>query len=162
MIRKIGSAGLNKRGSRASTTLIRVFTVIACVSIVGPGLFVALQAAGLTRGVAVAATAALVLVAALLTRGSLPTGLSGAGNGHRALFALFLLLSGAAAYRLGHMSVYMLDAENKDFVLNPAGRELPDEELNKPFYLKHNCFTCYIVAAHLASEGCLERVGLVA
>jgi hypothetical protein len=144
---------LNEHGGRAAATRIRVYTIIACASIVGPGVFVALLAAGLAKGVAIAATAALVLVAALLARGSLPTGLAGAGNGPRALFAVFLLLCGAAAYRLGHMSVYMLDAENKDFVLNPAGRELPDEELNKPFFLKHNCFTGSVIAAHLASEG---------
>ena len=153
----MGNVGLNEHGGRAPTTLIRVCTVIACALIVGPALFVALLAVGLTKSVAVAATAALVLVVAFLSRGWLPSGLSGAGNGHRALFALFLLLSGAAAYRLGHMSVFMLDAENKNFVLSPAGRELPevpDDEMNKPFFLKHNCFTCYVIAAHLASEGC--------
>ena len=147
------NAGLNDHDGRAPTTLIRVCTVIACASIVGPALFVALLAAGLTKGVAVVATAALVLVVALLMRRWLPSGLSGSGHGHRALFALFLLLSAVAAYRIGHVSVYMLDAKNKDFALNPTAREFPDEEMNKPFFLKHNCFTCYIVAAHLASEG---------
>ncbi len=148
------SIGLNQHGGRARMTRIRVCTVIACASIVGPGVFVALLAAGLATGVAIVATAALVLVVVLFTRGSFPTDLAGSGNGRRALFALFLLLSGVAAYRLAHLSVYMLDAKNKDFALNPAARALPDEDMNKPFFLKHNCFTCYIVAAHLASEGC--------
>ncbi len=143
----------NEHGGRTPATPIRVCTVIACASIVGPGMFVALLAAGLAKGVAVVSAAVLVLVATFLARRSLPTGLSRASNGQRALFSLFLLLSGAAAYRLGHMSVFMLDPENKDFVLNPTGRELPDEEMNKPFFPKHNCFTCYAVAAHLASEG---------
>lgn len=48
-------------------------------------MFVALLDAGLAKVVAVVATAALVLVAAFLTRGWLPSGLSSAGNGHRAL-----------------------------------------------------------------------------
>ncbi len=149
----MGNAGLNEHGGRAPTTGVRVCTVIACASIVGSGMFVALLAAGFTEGVAIVGTVALVLVVALLAHGSLPTGLSGVGNRHRALFALFLLLSGAAAYRLGHMSVYMLDAENKDFALNPAIRELSDEQMNQSFYLRHNCFTGCVVAAHLASEG---------
>lgn len=144
---------LNEHGGRAAATRIQVCTVIACTSIAGPTIFVALLAAGLAKSVAIAATAAFVLLAALLARGSLPIALAGAGNGPRALFALFLLLSGATAYRLGHMSVYMLDAENKDFVLEPASRELPDEELNERFFIKHNCLTGSVIAAHLASEG---------
>ena len=97
--------GLNEHGGRAAAMRIRVCTVIACASIMGPGVLVALLAAGLAKGVAIGGTAALVLVGALLARGLLPTSLAGAGNGHRVLFALFLLLSGATAYRLGHMSV---------------------------------------------------------
>ena len=149
----MGNVGLNEHGDRAATTGIRACTVIACASIVGPGVFVALLAAGVAQGVAIVGTVVLVIAAALLTRGSLPTSLSSVGKGHRALFALFLILCGGAAYRLGHMSVYMLVAENKDFVLNPAARDLPDEEMNEPFFHTHNCFTCYIVAAHLASGG---------
>ena len=30
---------------------------------------------------------------------------------------------------------------------------LDDPELTKPFYVKHNCSTCYLVAAHLAGSG---------
>ena len=119
----------------------------------GPSIFVALLAAGLAKGLAIAGAAALVLVAAFLAHRSVPTSLAHAGNGQRLLFALFLLLSAAAGYRLAHLSVYMLDAENKDFVLNPAGRQLPDQDINQPFFLKHNCFTGSVVAAHLASEG---------
>lgn len=145
--------GLNEYGRCPPTTGIRVCTVIACAAIVGPVIFVALVAAGFAKGVAVVGTAGLVLAAALVARGLFPTGLSGAGNRPRALFAIFLLLCGGAAYRLGHLSVYMLDAENKAFVLDPAARELPEEGMNKPFFPKHNCFTCYIVAAHLAGEG---------
>ena len=147
------NVGLSEQGGCVPNAGIRVCTVIACAVIAGPATFVALLAAGLTKGVAVVGIAGLVLAAALLARGLFPTGLSGAGNRHRALFALFILLCGGAAYRLGHLSVYMLDAENKDFVLDPAARELPDAEMNKPFFPKHNCFTCYIIAAHLASEG---------
>lgn len=133
--------------------VIRAGTAIACASIVCSGVFGALLAAGLSRGLAVVATVVLLSLAALLGRGSFPTGLSGSGRGQRALLVLFLLLSGGAAYRLGHLSVYMLDAENKNFVLSPTVREMSDEEMTKPFFVKHNCFTCYIIATHLAGEG---------
>ncbi len=149
----MGNVGPKKHGGHTPTTGIRVGAVIAGASIVGPGLFVALRAAGLANGVAIVVAVGLVLAVGFLGRGSFPTGLSGTGSGQRALFVLFLVLCGGAAYRLGHMSVYMLDAENKDFALNPMGRKLPDEEMNKPFYLRHNCFTASLIAAHLASEG---------
>ncbi len=58
----------------------------------------------------------------------------------------------ALRMRFPRLSVYMLDAENKDFALNPVARELSDMELNKPLFLTHNCFACYVVATHLASE----------
>ncbi len=141
-------------GASAPSMRVRAGMFIACAALAGPSLFVALLALGLAKAVAGAGTAALLFLVAILMRSMLPSTLSRSSNSQRVLLVLFLVLSGAAAYRLGHMSVYMLDATNKDFVFNPMGRELPDEVMNKPFFLKHNCFTCYIVAAHLAGEGC--------
>ncbi len=71
----------------------------------------------------------------------------------RVLLAVWVLLSLAATYRVAHLGVFMLDAEKSSYAISPPVRELTDPDLSKPFFEKHNCFTCYVIAAHLAAEG---------
>jgi hypothetical protein len=50
------------------------------------------------------------------------------------------------------MSVFMLDAGKVEYAVKPAVRELSDPDLQKPFHPRHNCFTSYVIGAHLAAQ----------
>jgi len=73
--------------------------------------------------------------------------------GRRILFAVWCILSLVAVYQLGRMSVFMLDAEKKEYAVNPASRPLPVRSLSKPWAVKHNCLTAYVLGAYLAGKG---------
>lgn len=59
----------------------------------------------------------------------------------------------AAAYMLAHQSAFMYDVSQVAHAYDPPIRPLDDQDLSKPFYPKHNCFTSYVVGAYLAREG---------
>lgn len=73
--------------------------------------------------------------------------------GRRVLLLLWVLIGGLAAYTITSLSVFMYDVGRSDHAFNPTIREIDDPEFAKPFFPKHNCFTCYIVGAHVASTG---------
>lgn len=67
------------------------------------------------------------------------------------LFLFWFLLVLLASYRLASLSLFILDSERSEHALVPPRRALGQEALDRPFFLRHNCFTCYLVAAELAA-----------
>jgi hypothetical protein len=120
------------------------------VILAGP-LFVAAAATRLSLPVAglIALVGAVVAGRAFAVRVSAP---SRWDRGAKLLLTAWLLGGAVAAYRLGRLSVYMHDVVRTDFAFNPTIREFDDPELFRDFHPRHNCFTCYIVASHLADE----------
>jgi len=66
------------------------------------------------------------------------------------LFGLAVFLS---LWRLQDLARFMLDASASQHAIAPTLRDLDDEALERSFFPKHSCFTCYVVALELASEG---------
>lgn len=71
----------------------------------------------------------------------------------RATIIVWTVLCLATVYRLGHMTPFMFDATNKQYAIQPTIREFTEEALAKPFFDRHNCFTSYVIATHLADNG---------
>ncbi|MFQ5494400.1 MAG: glycosyltransferase family 87 protein [Phycisphaerae bacterium] len=127
-----------------------VLLVAACFTV--PPVLVTLLAAGLSPGTAQLVTAAIHAAGVLwVFRAPWPP-ISYSG-GRRVLFLVWMALSLFAAYRVASLSVFMFDATRTDYASRPAIRDLDDPDLAKPFFPKHNCFTCYVIAARLASDG---------
>jgi len=128
-----------------------VLLVIACL--IAPALFIAARAAGMSTlagGLVSAGAAALMLLG---VKRVIPESSARGGGGQRALFGLWVVLNLIAAYQLASLGVFMLDSTQADYAINPTIRALSDPEMKKPFFLKHNCFTSYVIGAHLASQG---------
>lgn len=66
----------------------------------------------------------------------------------RALFAFIVI----ASLRVAWLGEFMLDVRAVDHAVQPHIRDLDDEDMREPFFPKHNCFTCYAVAAELAGR----------
>ena len=129
----------------------RICVSIVLMSAVGPALFVT----GLSYDLPKIISALLVAEVAVALVCFLPRRVgdfSQAGNGARVLFLLWLACSLFGGYRMARLSPYMYDAADKTYAFIPKIRDLPDPDLTKPFLERHNCFTCYAIAAHLASE----------
>ena len=138
-------------GRRASIGM-RICVSIVLMSAVGPALYVT----GLSYDLPKIISALLVVEVAVALVCFLPRrvgDLSQAGKGARLLFLLWLACSLFGGYRMARLSPYMYDAADKTYAFVPKIRDLPDPELTKPFLDRHCCFTCYAIAAHLATEG---------
>ena len=130
----------------------RICVSIVLMSAVGPALFVT----GLSYDLPKIIISLLVAEAAVALMFFLPRrvgDLSQAGKGARLLFLLWLACSLFGGYRMARLSPYMYDAADKTYAFVPKIRDLDDPDLTKPFLDRHNCFTCYAIAAHLATEG---------
>lgn len=125
---------------------------IAMVVAVAPPVFVACRAFGLAPLLGGIVTAALVAILLAVARRGISSTLVGAARSKPALFGLWFLLFLFAGYRMGGLSVFMLDVEQTSYAFQRTIRTFDDPKLAKPFFLKHNCFTCYMVASHLASK----------
>ncbi len=132
-------------------TALRIAIVTILGLIAAPALCVAVLAAGASLIMAIPITLLVCTgIAAWLTP-KLPAALS--QNGSSILLVLWIALGLFAAYRVASLSVFMSDVTRTDYAFAPTVRTMDDPALSKPFFPKHNCFTCYIVAAHLATEG---------
>ncbi len=67
----------------------------------------------------------------------------------RIALGVWMVLSLMGGYRLAHLGVFMLDVQRYDHAIDPPLRPMDDPSMERPFD-KHNCFTCYVIAAHLA------------
>lgn len=68
------------------------------------------------------------------------------------LMLAWIGLSLFGGYKLASLSVFMLDVDRVEHAGAPPIRDFADPEMAVPFFPTHNCFTCYIVAAHVAGE----------
>lgn len=133
-------------------TLLRYGIVGILVALVAPAVAVGVMAVGLSAGVAGVIAAVLTVFCGWRIAPWLPLQLGdGSGRG-RAVFLAWVAVGLFAAYRLAGLGIYMHEVERSEYAFRPTIRELDDAELAKPFFPKHNCFTCYIVAAHVAGE----------
>lgn len=69
------------------------------------------------------------------------------------LFVAWFVLTAVVLLRLASLGIFMLDPHRSEHAIDPPVRQLEDPELSKPFMVRHNCFTSYVVAAELASRG---------
>jgi hypothetical protein len=92
----------------------------------------------------------LCAAALIYVRG--PSDLARIRPNQRILFALWTLLSLAAIYRVGALSIFMADPARDEFAHQKPLRELDDPDLLPPTGLMHYCGTAYLLAARLADE----------
>lgn len=71
---------------------------------------------------------------------------------HKLTYAIWLMLSLYAGFQMITLSAFMADIDKMEYMVNPYMREFDDEKLSEPFFPKHNCFTSYMVAAHLLTS----------
>lgn len=116
-------------------------------------IFIGCAAAGFTHWLAIVIATLFLLKSWQFVVGRMEPRLIGRHVSRYVLFAVWVLLSALAAQRIAHLSVFMLDVVATDYALEPPSREMNDPDMAKPFFVKHNCFTCYIVAAELARQG---------
>ena len=69
------------------------------------------------------------------------------------MFALWLLLSAAAVHQIVTLAFFIQDVSKTEHAFERQAREIDRPELAEPFFVRHNCSTCYIVAAHLVKSG---------
>ena len=124
----------------------------ATVVAVAPPVFVTCRALGLAPLAGGIVTAALLAILLAVTRRRIGNTLVGAARSNPALFGLWFLLFLFAGYGMGGLSVYMLDVDQTSYAFQRRIRTFDDPKMAKPFFVKHNCFTCYMVASHLASK----------
>ncbi|MGD2111102.1 MAG: glycosyltransferase family 87 protein [Phycisphaerae bacterium] len=132
-------------------TALRACVLLVAVAVAGPAMTVALMTAGLSLIPAAVVAVLIFTCTAPFVWGLLPASLP-AGRGVRLLFLAWLMLCGFVALRMGKHSVFMYDVGRTEFAFDAPIRSLDDPELTKPFYVKHNCYTSYIIGAHLASQ----------
>lgn len=132
--------------------MVRFCILVVIASAIGPAFLITLLAAGLPIALSGVATACVLLAALIVAWRRLPAELVRTGKLHRLLFGLWVVLSLVASYRLATISVFMLDVERSAYAFTPKIRSVGDPDLEKPFYVRHNCFTAAVVAAHLASN----------
>ncbi len=137
---------------RQVLTPLRMCVLGVAVAVLAPLVYFTCAAIGASRLTA----AAVALVAALLT---VPLGvrvtpprLPKRRSSQRVLFVLWVVLGAVAAFRLAGLGVFMLDVEKVEHAVDPTVRVVGDPDMEKPFFPKHNCFTCYMVAAELAAR----------
>lgn len=134
-------------------TPLRLSVFAAMTAVLGPAAYVSLLAAGASRFSAIGVLVALLLPAGRLGVRWVPARLSNPSPSQRTLLILWLALSAAAGYRVASLGAFMLDVQQSEYAMDPPRRESDDPQMEKPFFPKHNCFTCYIVATELARQG---------
>jgi len=140
-IQSVGSSRINPR-------LLRLIVVFPLVLIVTPAVATGVVAMGASWAVAYIVATLVCLTAAFWLGPRWPS-LFGASKG---MLWIWLGASIPATYFVTTQSLFMADVSRTEHAFNPTIRELDSAQLAKPFYPKHNCFTCYIVAAYLAQS----------
>lgn len=128
-----------------------VLFVVGCL--IAPPVFIAARAAGLSTVVGAVVSGVVVVLMLVTVARLIPGELPSAGGGKRILLGAWAVLSLIAAYQLAGLSVFMLDSTKQAYAVNPHLRPLADPDLSKPFFLRHNCFTSYVIGAYLAGQG---------
>ena len=131
----------------------RLLALVVGAAITAPCIAVSLTALGAPASAAHITAAILVIGGAVLANAKAPAAVAELEKNGYLLFALWLLLAAGAVYRVSSLALFIDDASRTEHAYQRQFRELDDPELTKPFYLKHNCSTCYLVAAHLAGSG---------
>jgi hypothetical protein len=138
-----------KRGASWS----RLPALVVGAAIAAPCLAVSLTALGAPAVAAHTTAAIFVVVGAAFAYARAPKELAALEKGAHVLFILWLLLAAGAVYRISSLALFIDDVSRTEHAYQRQFRQLDDPELTKPFYLRHNCSTCYLVAAHLAGSG---------
>lgn len=128
---------------------MRALFVLSIVALMAPSVLVA--ARGVTDSMvgSVAGSVVILSLVLWLMWRWLPTRFE--GRGVLILFSVWIVLCGAAAYRLGSLAIFMDDVSQVDRAVDLFIREFDDDRLNETDD-EHSCFTAYIVAAQLAAE----------
>lgn len=71
----------------------------------------------------------------------------------RVLLVIWFAATLVCGFRMVGNARFMLDAARTECAVSSRIRPMDDPETTKPFLLRHNCFTCYVVATHLATDG---------
>ncbi len=132
-------------------TALRVCVLLVAVGVAGPAMVIALATAGLPMPWAIAGAGLIFAVTMPFVAGELPATLP-PGRGARLLLAVWLVLCCGVIYRMARHSVFMYDVGRTEFAFKAPGRPVDADGFNEPFYVKHNCYTSYIIGAHLASQ----------
>ena len=132
-------------------TPVQAAVLLVTAGLVAPPFFLAGVAAGLSVTVSAVVAALVLVILSLWSKRCVGPGVA-IGRGQRLLFVIWMALGLLTAYKLASLSVFMLDVEKQEYAFNPTIRPSSDPKLEEPFFPKHNCFTCYVVGAHLASE----------
>jgi len=140
-------------GTGESLAYPRVLALLVGAAITAPCLTVLLTALGAPLVAANLVSAILVLTGAWLVHTKAPESVARVDKSAIWLFALWLLVSVAAVYRVSSLAVFIIDVSRTEHAFQRQARTIDDPELTKPFFVKHNCSTCYLVAAHLAGSG---------
>lgn len=143
---------MNPKSTSSRLTSFRTLVLLIVACLLAPALFIAARAAGMgiiAGGLVCAVALALLLLG---VKEVIPESLASNGERQRVLFGVWMVLNLIAAYQLAGLSVFMLDSTKTDYAINPTIRTFADPDMEKPFFLKHNCFTSYIIGAHLAGE----------
>lgn len=133
-------------------TPVRLCVAGVSASVVAPMVFIVCMAAGVPQAMSIAVSCISVLMAVPYVARVIPPRLPKRRKSQRVLFVLWVSLSAFAALQIANLSVYMLDVERTEYASDPPIREMDDPEMVKPFFVQHNCFTCYIVAAELTRQ----------
>lgn len=139
--------------AKRSISWSRLLALIVGGAITAPCVAVSLTALGAPASAAHITAAFLAIGGAALAYAKAPTAVAELHKDQYLLFALWLVLAAGAVYRISSLALFIDDASRTEHAYQRQFRELDDPELTKPFYLTHNCSTCYLVAAHLAGTG---------
>ncbi len=134
-------------------TSVRVIVLLVILCTIGPLIFMTSRAAGTSNWLSLAIVGAAIALSLPGALKLLPDTLPTHRKGYRVMFAIWVVLGMVASYRVVSLSAFMLDAENTAYAVATDQRPFDDEELNKPFSPKHNCFTSYMIGVELAVDG---------
>ncbi|MCH7591248.1 MAG: DUF2029 domain-containing protein [Planctomycetes bacterium] len=133
-------------------TPLRLSVLAVAAAVLAPMVFLSCLAAGGSRFMALSIIFALSAPTGRFALRLIPPRLPEGARFQRIVFVLWIALGALAAYRVVSLGVFMLDVEKIEYAMDPPMRESDDPQMMKPFFVTHNCFTCYLVAAELAKQ----------
>ena len=131
--------------------MFRIAVLLVGLGAVAPLILLTCRTIGLSSVVCAVVIVAVCSAGLPIAYRLLPERLGGHRR-DRLLFGFWFVLSVFVCYRVACLGVFMGDVDRSSYAIAPHLRELSDPVLAKPFFVKHNCFTCYILAAHLADN----------
>lgn len=132
-------------------TALRLAILTIAIGISGPPVVIVLATAGLPMIGAIITAAIIFAITIPLVIRELPDSLE-RGIRPRLLFTLWFLLCSLVVYQMGKHSIFMYDVNQSEYAFKESLRPVEAEGFERIFYATHNCYTCYIIGAHLASE----------